>query len=222
MEEYSKREIQKIKNIIEFYKKVKLESEEICKKYGSSSSVPDDFDSYSLKMNIMYYKASLEVYEYFHEKLGEKNYLPLGKYVGINLGFVYDNKIYLDLCLKNDEVESKLYSLVFGSHSGINEFVSEHFPDIFSVILGSTQYSHAFGTWDVKDAIYFFEHFGYECDDKNKHLYYDQERFDKDVQQAKKIIDWLFKLSENTELMNDVDNVLTTYFNTVFKYNKEK
>ena len=39
--------------------------------------------------------------------------------------------------------------------------------------------------------------------------------------EAKKIIDKVFKLSEDEEVLKAVDEVLDVYFDKVFKYNKE-
>ena len=123
----------------------------------------------------------------------------------------------------NGELRSKLYTCVFGSFSGINEFFDDHFPDLFSVILGNTGYSYALNSFDIKNGLRFFEKFGYSSYDKDsRHLYWNDSDFEKDLEKGKAILDWFFKLSNNEELMADIDKVLDTYFDVVFKYNPEE
>ena len=64
---------------------------------------------------------------------------------------------------------------------------------------------------------------GKEYDNYNKiydkYGYWSQEKYDSDVGQAKKLIDWLIELSTKQELMDDIDHVLDAYFEAVFKHN---
>lgn len=218
MKGYYEEEIKKLNETIKLYESLKVESETVYAK--NYDAVPSEVKPDTLKRKIMYYKAILNVYEYFLEKLGEKERLMLGKYISASMS-TFGNELRFNIYLADDETESKLYDYVFGSHSGINEFVQEHFPDIFSVILGSTGYSHAFGCYDLNNALDFFKHFGY-TDYECELLCWDQKEFDTQIDKAKKILDWFFKLSEDTELMNDIDKVLTTYFEIVFKHNQEE
>ncbi len=218
MKSYYETEIKRLNNTIKLYESFKVDAESMHTK--DYDAVPYGVRPDDLERKIMYYKAVLTVYEYFLEKLGEKESLTLGKYVSASMD-TFGNTLRFSLYLEDRETECKLYNYVFGSHSGINEFVQEHFPDIFSVILGSTSYSHAFGCYDLKDALDFFKSFGY-TDYKRETLCWDQKEFDNKISKAKDILDWFFRLSEDTELMNDIDKVLTTYFEVVFKYNKEE
>lgn len=218
MGNYHETEIKKLKDTIKLYESLKVEAESVYTK--NRDAVPYEVKPDILEEKTKYYKAILTVYEYFLERLGEKEFLMLGKYIGASMS-TYDNKLHFDLYLEEDETESKLYDYVFGSHSGINEFVQDHFPDIFSVILGSTGYSHAFGCYSLKSALGFFKRFGY-TDYECKSLCWDQKELDSQINEAKEILNWFFRLSENAELMNDIDKVLTTYFDTVFKYNQEE
>lgn len=217
MENYQEREIKRLNDTIKLYESFKAASDTLYDK--DYEAIPYNVRPNELGRKIMYYKATLNVYEYFLEKLGEKGSLMLGKYIGASMD-VCSNELRFGLYLMDNETESKLYNYAFGSHSGINEFVQEHFPDIFSVILGSTSYSHSLGSYDLDDALNFFKYFGYE-NYRRESLCWDQKDFDKQIEKAKKIVDWFFKLSEDTELMNDVDKVLTTYLEVVFKYNTE-
>jgi len=218
MRSYHEREIKKLKDTIKLYESLKIEAESIYTK--NYEAVPYDLRPDALERKIMYYKAITTVYEYFLDKLGEKESLTLGKYISASMS-AFDNTLSFNVYLVDGETESKLYNQVFGSHSGINEFVQEHFPDIFSVILGNTGYSHALGCYNLNNALNFFKSFGYR-DYKRESLCWAQKDFDKQIDTAKKILDWFFRLSEDTELMNDVDKVLTTYFEVVFKYNPEE
>ena len=44
----------------------------------------------------------------------------------------------------------------------------------------------------------------------------------KDETDAKNVIDKIFKLAEDKEVLKDIDEVLDIYFDKVFKYNKEE
>ena len=133
----------------------------------------------------------------------------------------------MDLTLDRDTgVDSKLYDYVFGSHSGIGEWVGKHIVPLVSVILGSTAYSHAFGSWDLAYIPQFFDHCGKEYDSYRKeytrYSHWEKDRYAKDIEQAKKLIDWLIELSTKQELMDDIDKVLDTYFEAVFKHNRRE
>ena len=90
---------------------------------------------------------------------------------------------------------------------------------MLSVCLGSTNYSHAFGSWDLNDFTYFFDRFG-KKDKEN--LFWGWDEFEKDIDKAKKMIDWLANLSEKKDFFEDFDKILDVYFETVFKYNPEE
>jgi hypothetical protein len=203
--------IKKLKDTIKLYENLKVEAESAYTK--NYDAVPDEVNPRTLECKINYYKAILTVYEYYLEK-GD---LMFGKYISASMSFCGD-KLGFNLYLEDSETEDKLYDCVFGSHSGINIFVQNHFPDIFSLIMGTTGYSSDFGCFDFERGLDFFKNFGYIGDS----LCWDQKELDRQIDQAKKILDWFFKLSENTELMNDVDKILTTYFEIVFKHNQEE
>lgn len=217
MNDYQVRTIKSLKDTIKLYESLMVESNALYSK--NYDAVPYDLKPDELLRHSMFYKAMLTVFEYYAEKVNGADYIMLGKYVGVSMS-VFGNDLRFGLYLKDDETESKLYDLIFGSHSGINEFFQDHFLDLFSVVLGNTNYSHAFGSYDLNDAFGFFKHFGYE-DREHKRLCWKQEDFDKQIERAKRIIDWFVKLSQNTNLMADVDKVLDTYFEVVFKYNHE-
>ena len=181
-----------------------------------------------LKTNVMYNNMVIEICEYYLSKVDP----TVGRILlGRNLDWYFgifpsqgDNRLHMDLTLNRDTgIDSKLYDYVFGSHSGIGEWVDKHIVPLVSVILGSTAYSHALGSWDLAFISQFFEHCGKEYDSYNqkynKYGYWDQEKYNSDVKQAKKLIDWLIELSTKQELMDDIDRVLDTYFEVVFKHN---
>lgn len=209
-------------------------------KVEEAEKVSDDHEVYgydnvgqlitNLKTNVMYNNMVIEICEYYLSKVDP----AVGRIMlGRNLDWYFgifpsqgDNRLHMDLTLNRDTgVDSKLYDYVFGSHSGIGEWVDKHIVPLVSVLLGSTTYSHAFGSWDLSSISHFFEHCGKEYDSYNKRYnkygYWYQEKYDSDVKQAKKLIDWLIELSTKQELMDDIDRVLDTYFDVVFKHNKE-
>lgn len=182
-----------------------------------------------LKTNVVYNNMVIEICEYYLSKVDpEVGYIKLGKNLKWYFGIFPsqgNNRIHMDLTLDNDktDVHYKLYDYVFGSHSGIGEWVAEHIVPLVSVILGSTAYSHAFGSWDLEFISKFFDHCGKEyCNIKQtyeRYYHWETKKYDSDVAQAKKLIDWLIELSTKQELMDDIDHVLDTYFEAVFKHN---
>ena len=181
-----------------------------------------------LKTNVMYNNMTIEICEYYLSKVDPAvGKIKLGKNLDWYFGIFSSNgdpRPHMDLVLDRDTgVSSKLYDYVFGSHSGIGEWVDKHIVPLISVMLGSTAYSHAFGSWDLSFISRFFEHCGKEYnsynDRYNKYGYWHQEKYNSDVEQAKKLIDWLIELSTKQELMDDIDHVLDTYFDAVFKHN---
>ena len=112
----------------------------------------------------------------------------------------------------NDELESKLYDEVFGSHSTIYTWTKNDLLPLLSLV--ASKYL------DFEDTIDFFEHIGTDGDDRQ--LDWHTSTYTKGATSAKKIIDDIFKLAEDEEVMKDIDEVLDVYFDKVFKYNKEE
>ena len=111
----------------------------------------------------------------------------------------------------NDELESKLYDEVFGSHSTIYVWTKKNLLPLLSLVTNKRL--------DFEDTVDFFEHVGTEDDNQ---LAWDASTYTKGADSAKKIIDNIFKLAEDEEVMKDVDEVLDVYFDKVFKHNKEE
>ena len=207
-------------------------------KVEEAEKVSDDHEVYGydnigklvtqLKTNVMYNNMTIEICEYYLSKVDSAvGKIKLGRNLNWYFGIFSSNgdpRPHMDLVLDRDTgVSSKLYDYVFGSHSGIGEWVDKHIVPLISVMLGSTAYSHAFGSWDLSFISRFFEHCGKEYDSYNdrydRYGYWHQEKYNADVEQAKKLIDWLIELSTKQELMDDIDHVLDTYFEAVFKHN---
>lgn len=207
-------------------------------KVEEAEKVSDDHEVYGydnigklvtqLKTNVMYNNMTIEICEYYLSKVDPAvGKIKLGRNLNWYFGIFSSNgdpRPHMDLVLDRDTgVSSKLYDYVFGSHSGIGEWVDKHIVPLISVMLGSTAYSHAFGSWDLSFISRFFEHCGKEYDSYNdrydRYGYWHQEKYSADVEQAKKLIDWLIELSTKQELMDDIDHVLDTYFEAVFKHN---
>lgn len=163
---------------------------------------------------ISYLKALKEVFEY----LGDESKIKLGKYLSV--GVVYwGEDIRISLWLTDDEIENKLYDCVFGSHSGINEFVQKHIPELISLVLGSTKYSYALGSYD------FSEIFGNQEFGKDKYGFYypfENEKYKNDIGRMKAKIDFIKNLSKKEDLINGIDNCLENYFNLIFKHCDEE
>ena len=103
----------------------------------------------------------IEIMEYFAEKLGDKEELQLGKYLTCWLD-ICGARIRIGFSL-NDELESKLYDEVFGSHSTIYTWTKDNLLPLLSLV--ANKYLDFEGTID------FFERVGTEddrcCDECN-------------------------------------------------------
>lgn len=220
MNKYLQTEIEHLKQAVKNLETVKVDLTAAHEKDYRAFDFIDDFKPDNVERKVAYLKSMISVMEYFQEKLGEKEQLKLGKYVNVDI-CAYNGSLFLGLYYGDNETEGKLYDQIFSSHSGINEFVQDHFPDLFSVMLGSTGYSHAFGSYDFKDVLRAFKTFGYE-DYEHKRICYSQKDFDKHVGRAKKQLDWLFRVASDEDLIKDLDSVIGLYIETVLRRNPEE
>ena len=181
-------------------------------KYEEGPSYPVGVPNFSYRdeFQINYNEMCIDVLEYFVEKLGDREELQLGKYLTCWMD-VCESRIRIGFSL-SDELESKLYDEVFGSHSTIYTWTKNNLLPLLSLV--ANKYL------DFEDTIDFFERVGTE--DDNRQLAWNASTYTKGADAAKKIIDDIFKLAEDEEVMKDIDEVLDVYFDKVFKYNKEE
>lgn len=206
------KDIEKLKQANEFLNTLFADIRNYKNKEGTSYPVGIPNFSHGDEFQINYNEMCIDILEYFVEKLGDKEELHLGKYFTCWLDMC-DTRIRIGFSL-NNEVSSKLYNEVFGSWSSIYEWSEKHILPLLTLI--TSRYL------DFETVIPFFEHIGTEVGWKNdRHLSWSTLTYTKSVTEAKKIIDDIFKLSENEEVLKDVDEVLDVYFSKVFKYNKE-
>ena len=155
---------------------------------------PDEY-----KRELLYLKSLREVVEY----LGQETSIKIGKYLSVDVTCDFGN-VCIGLYLEDYETENRLYNNVFGSHSGINEFIQKHIPELISPILGDTKYSYSFGSYD------FSELFGDQLFGKNDNgRYYgnfELEKYTNDIKRVKAKIDYLRNLSKNETLLAEIDN----------------
>lgn len=210
--QYILKDIEKLKKANDFLKPLFANIKNYKSEEGTSYPVGIPNFSYRDKFQVNYNEMCIDILEYFAEKLGDKGELNIGKYftcwldmrdAGIRIGFSL-----------NDEFESKLYDEVFGSHSTIYEWTEKHILPLLSLI--ANKYL------DFEDTIEFFERIGTECGRNDRRLAWDASTYTKGADAAKKIIDNIFKLAEDEEVLKDIDEVLDVYFGKVFKYNKEE
>ena len=182
------------------------------KDYEEGTSYPVGVPNFSYRdeFQINYNEMCIDVLEYFVEKLGDREELQLGKYLTCWMD-VCESRIRIGFSL-SDELESKLYDEVFGSHSTIYTWTKNNLLPLLSLV--ANKYL------DFEDTIDFFERVGTE--DDNRQLAWSASTYTKGADAAKKIIDDIFKLAEDEEVMKDIDEVLDVYFDKVFKYNKEE
>ena len=208
--QYILKDIERLKKANDFLKKLFADIRNYKAKEGTSYPVGVPNFNYRDEFQINYNEMCIEIMEYFAEKLGDKEELQLGKYLTCWLDMC-DARIRIGFSL-NDELESKLYDEVFGSHSTIYTWTKNNLLPLLSLV--ANKYL------DFEDTIDFFEYVGTDGD--NHQLDWHTSTYAKGADSAKKIIDDIFKLAEDEEVLKDIDEVLDVYFNKVFKHNKEE
>ena len=206
------KDIERLKKANDFLKPLFADIKNYKSKEGTSYPVGIPKFSYGDEFQINYNEMCINILEYFVEKLGDKEELNIGKYLTCWLDMC-DARIRIGFSL-NYELESKLYDEVFNSHSTIYVWTKNNLLPLLSLI--ANKYL------DFEDTIYFFEHVGTECDGDSHQLAWNDSTYTNDETEAKKIIDNIFKLAEDEEVLKDIDEVLDVYFDKVFKYNKEE
>ena len=206
------KDIEKLKQANTFLETLFADIENYKSKEGTSYPVGIPNFSHSDELQINYNKMCIDILEYFVEKLGDKEELNIGKYFTCWMDMC-ETRIRIDFSLNNEnEVSSKLYNEVFGSWSDIYIWTKNNLLPLLSLV--ANKYL------DFEDTIDFFERVGTE--DDNRQLAWNASTYTKGADAAKKIIDDIFKLAEDEEVMKDIDEVLDVYFDKVFKYNKEE
>ena len=206
------KDIEKLKRANTFLETLFADIENYKSKEGTSYPVGIPSFSHGDEHQIKYNGMCIEILEYFVEKLGDKEVLNLGKYFTCWLDMC-ETRIRIGFGL-NNEVTSKLYDGVFGSWSTIYVWSEKHILPLLSLI--TSRYI------DFERVITFFKHIGTEGDSNERRLAWDTSAYTKYVTEAKKIIDNIFKLSEDKEVLKDMDDLLDVYFDKVFKNNKEE
>jgi hypothetical protein len=210
---YILKDIEQLKQANEFLKTILADIDTYKKERCTSYPVglPSRL-SFTDEYQVNYNEMCISILEYFAEKLGDNEELTIGKYLRVWLDMC-ETRIRIGISL-NNEVQSKLYDEVFGSWSTIYTWFEKQVLPLLTLL--TSRYV------DFETVIPFFENIGYEDGwNKDRHLSYHKETYTKSVVKAKEIIDDLFKLAENEELLTDVDELLDLYFSKVFKYNKE-
>ena len=210
--QYILKDIEKLKKANDFLKTLFASIRDYKSKEGTSYPVGVPNFNYRDEFQINYNEMCIEIMEYFVEKLGDKEELQLGKYLTCWLDMC-DARIRIGFSL-NDELESKLYDEVFGSHSTIYTWTKNNLLPLLSLV--ANKYLNF---EDIEDTIDFFERVGTDGD--NRQLDWHASTYTKGADAAKKIIDDIFKLAEDEEVLKDIDEVLDVYFDKVFKHNKE-
>ena len=210
---YILKDIEKLKQANTFLETLFVDIKTYKNKEGTSYPVGVPNFSNVEESQINYNKMCIDILEYFVEKLGDREELHLGKYFTCWLDMC-ETRIRIGFSL-NNEVSAKLYDEVFGSWSAIYEWSEKHILPLLTLI--TSRYL------DFETIIPFFEHIGTEVSWNNdRHLAWDALAYTESRIKAKGIINDIFKLSENEEVLKDVDEVLDVYFDKVFKYNKEE
>ena len=204
-------DIEKLKKANDFLKPLFADVRDY--KYEEGTSYPVGFPNFDFRdeRQTDYNEMCISILEYFVEKLGDREELSIGKYLTCWMD-VCESRIRIGFSL-SDELESKLYDEVFGSHSTIYTWTKNDLLPLLSLV--ASKYL------DFEDTIDFFERVGTEGDG-DRRLAWNASTYTHGATEAKKIIDNIFKLAEDEETMKDLDEVLDVYFDKVFKYNKEE
>ena len=203
-------DIEKLKKANDFLKPLFADVRDY--KYEEGTSYPVGFPNFDFRdeRQTDYNEMCIDILGYFAYFFCYREELNIGKYL-ICWMDVCESRIRIGFSL-NDELESKLYDEVFGSHSTIYTWTKNDLLPLLSLV--ANKYL------DFEDTIDFFERVGTE--DDNRQLAWNVSTYAKGADAAKKIIDDIFKLAEDEEVMKDIDEVLDVYFDKVFKYNKEE
>ena len=203
-------DIEKLKKANDFLKPLFADVRDY--KYEEGTSYPVGFPNFDFRdeRQVDYNEMCIDILEYFVEKLGDREELSIGKYLTCWMD-VCESRIRIGFSL-SDELESKLYDEVFGSHSTIYTWTKNDLLPLLSLV--ANKYL------DFEDAIDFFKRVGTDGD--SHQLAWNASTYTKGADAAKKIIDDIFKLAEDEEVLKDIDEVLDVYFDKVFKYNKEE
>ena len=210
--QYILNDIEKLKKANDFLKPLFADVRDY--KYEEGTSYPVGFPNFDFRdeRQTDYNEMCIDILGYFAEKLGDREELKIGKYLTCWMD-VCESRIRIGFSL-SDELESKLYDEVFGSHSTIYTWTKDNLLPLLSLV--ANKYL------DFEDTIDFFEHVGTEDDSDSRQLDWHTSTYTKGADAAKKIIDDIFKLAEDEEVLKDIDEVLDVYFDKVFKYNKEE
>ena len=209
---YILKDIEKLKRANTFLETLFADIENYKSKEGTSYPVGIPNFSHNDELQINYNKMCIDILEYFVEKLGDKEELNIGKYFTCWMDMC-ETRIRIGFSL-NSEIESKLYDEVFGSHSTIYVWTEKHILPMLTLL--TPRYL------DFESAINFFEHVGTKGDSDVRQLAWGASTYTKATTDAKKVIDKIFRLAEDKEVLKDMDEVLDIYFDKVFKYNKEE
>ena len=204
------KDVEKLKKANAFLKTLFADIENYKDKEGTSYPIGVPNFNYRDEFQISYNEMCIGILEYFVNKLGDREDLNIGKYLTCWLD-ICETRIRIGFSL-NNEVSSKLYDEVFGSSSTIYVWTEKHILPMLTLL--TSRYL------SFESAITFFEHIG--TVGGSNELAWNASTYTKDGTDAKKIIDDIFKLAENEEVMKDMDEVLDVYFDKVFKYNKEE
>ena len=206
------KDIEKLKRANTFLETLFADIKNYQHKEGTSYPVGVPSFSHGDEHQIKYNGMCIEILEYFVGKLGDKEVLNLGKYFTCWFDMC-ETRIRIGFGL-NNEVTSKLYDDVFGSWSTIYLWSEKHILPLLSLL--TRRYL------DFETVFSFFKYIGSEGYSNERRLAWDTSVYTKSVTEAKKIIDNIFKLSEDKEVLKDMDEVLDVYFDKVFKNNKEE
>lgn len=210
--QYILKDIERLKKANAFLKPLFAGIKNYKSEEGTSYPVGIPEFSYGDEFQVNYNEMCIDILGHFADKLGDKEELQLGKYLTCWMD-VCDSRIRIGFSL-NDELESKLYDEVFGSHSTIYAWTKNNLLPPLSLV--ANKYL------DFEDTIDFFERVGTDGNSDDRRLAWNASTYTNGEAAAKKIIDDVFKLAEDEEVLKDIDEVLDVYFDKVFKYNKEE
>lgn len=170
---------------------------------------------YDFQEEVWYVDMAIDVLQYYQSKLVDRDKIQFTKYFAFDVW--YGERLSFNIYLDDDETESKIYNNICDSHSMINEFVQNdkfiRLIDLICPVEGGWGFGKVRKSFEdsvrTLNALKVIDKYSSEKDYKDK------------AKRTKIALDYLFELSENKELMNDIENIVTMYLNTMFKWSEK-
>ena len=211
MERKEETELQEYITILKNELSEKKQVHKKTKKYGIESKLSSNI--YKLEKEIIYYE---NIQKLLKEIGGEQKEYSFGKYFSFCFSYSLFQGItcYLKFNEEHKYMYNKLYDVVFGSYSGISEFINKIFIPIFSSILGISSYTYAINIISLTEMIRSIEHFGKTFCNSTKEYEFinDKEQMEQNKKCVLNYLNFFEKISKDTKITEKFDKVFEAYY----------